>query len=173
MGDNGRFYLKLVRATLITIVMLGHHGRGTMDMFWGTMDVSMVPRLQIIFFFIIIATHKIKISTFKYYFFIFHFTIKNGLTDIGSSYNMLVDMSIVPHPHVHGVPSSGHHGHLLDFFKIDFQVTSNMNACIVFLSDISLVQCYLLVDNSLMCYKNIWSRSKMKNRCPWCPGLPY
>ena len=40
MGDNGRLYLKLVEATLITIVMLGHHGRGTMDMFWGTMDVG-------------------------------------------------------------------------------------------------------------------------------------
>ena len=30
IGDNGKFYLKLVKATLITIVMLGHHRRGTM-----------------------------------------------------------------------------------------------------------------------------------------------
>ena len=37
-----------------------------------------------------------------------------------------------------------------------------MNACIVFQSDISLVQCYLLVDNTLMCNKNIWSKSKIK-----------
>ena len=82
-----------------------------------------------------------KNSAFKYYFFIFHFTIKNGLIDTGSPYNMPVDISIVPHPHVHGAPSSGHHGHLLYFLKIDFQVTSNMNACIIFQSDISLVQC--------------------------------
>ena len=61
-----------------------------------------------------------KISTFKYYFFIFHFTIKNVLIDTGSLSNMPIDMSIVPHPHVHGAPSSGHHGHLLIFFKIDF-----------------------------------------------------
>ena len=88
----------------------------------------------------------------------FHFTIKNGLIDTGRSYNMPVDMSIVPHK--------------LDFFQIDFQVTSNMNACIVFQSDFSLVQCYLLVDNTLMCYKNIRSKSKRKNRCPWCHGLP-
>ena len=46
MGDNGVFHLKLVKATLITIVMLGHHGRGTMDMLrgTGTMDMSMVPQ---------------------------------------------------------------------------------------------------------------------------------
>ena len=49
---------------------------------------------------------------------------------------MPVDMSIVPHPHVHHAPSSGHHGHLPDFFKMDFQVTSNMNAGIVFQSNI-------------------------------------
>ena len=103
-----------------------------------------------------------------------------------------------------------------------------MNACIVFQADITWVQCYLTVDNTLMCYENIWSKSnlficnifmhtsfyillhfvllyyyiieqrfwgayivlasaivqsslnkyvytksKMKNRCPWCPGLPY
>ena len=36
MGDNGIF-LKIVKATLITIVILGHHGRGTMDMLQGTM----------------------------------------------------------------------------------------------------------------------------------------
>ena len=40
-----------------------------------------------------------KISTFKYYFFIFHFTIINVLIDTGSPSNMPVDMSIVPHPH--------------------------------------------------------------------------
>ena len=61
-----------------------------------------------------------KNSAFKYYFFIFHSTIKNGLIDTGSPYNMPVDMSIVPHPHVHDAPSSGHHGHLFDFLKIDF-----------------------------------------------------
>ena len=42
MGDNGIFYLNLVKVTLITIVMLGRHGRGTMDMLRGTMDMSMV-----------------------------------------------------------------------------------------------------------------------------------
>ena len=58
MGDNKKFYFKLGKATLITIVMLGHHGRGTMDMLRGTMNVhgapllalmSMVPRPQIIY----------------------------------------------------------------------------------------------------------------------------
>ena len=63
------------------------------------------------------------------------------LIETRSPYNMPVDMSIVPHPHVYGAPSSGHHRHLLDFFKIDFEVTSNMNACIIFQSDISLFQC--------------------------------
>ena len=35
---------------------------------------------------------------------------------------MPVDMPIVglPHPYVHRALSSGHHGHLPDFFKIDF-----------------------------------------------------
>ena len=46
MGDSGIFYLKLVKATLITIVMLGHHGRGTMDMLRGTMDMSMVSQYR-------------------------------------------------------------------------------------------------------------------------------
>ena len=41
-----------------------------------------------------------KISTFNYYFSIFHFTIKNVLIDTRSPSNMPVDMSIVPHPHV-------------------------------------------------------------------------
>ena len=68
---------------------------------------------------------------------------------------MPVDMSIVPHPHVHRAPSLGHHGHLSDFFKIDFQVTSNINAGIVFQSNISIVQRYLLVNNTLMSYTNI------------------
>ena len=31
MGDNRRLYRKLVKATLTTIVMLGHHGRSTVD----------------------------------------------------------------------------------------------------------------------------------------------
>ena len=56
MGDNGRFYLKLVKATLITIVMLGapwteynghvlgHHGRVHGAPLLALM--SMVPRLQ-------------------------------------------------------------------------------------------------------------------------------
>ena len=30
--------------------------------------------------------------------------------DTGSPYNMPVDMSIVPHPHVHGAQSSGRYG---------------------------------------------------------------
>ena len=37
-----------------------------------------------------------KISTIKYYFFIFHFTIKSVLIDKGNLSNMPVDMSIVP-----------------------------------------------------------------------------
>ena len=45
-----------------------------------------------------------KISIIKYLFFIFYFTIKNVLIDTGSPSNMPVDMSIVPHPHVHGAP---------------------------------------------------------------------
>ena len=43
MGDNERFYLKLVKATHMTIVMLGPHGRGTMDVLRGTMGMSTVP----------------------------------------------------------------------------------------------------------------------------------
>ena len=46
-----------------------------------------------------------------------------------------------------------------------------MNAGIVFQSNISIVQRYLLVDNTLMSYTNIWNKSKMKNRCPWCPNI--
>ena len=61
-----------------------------------------------------------KISTIKYYFSIFHGTINNVLIDIGSPSTCSVDMSIVPHPSVHGTPSSGHHGHLLDFYFILF-----------------------------------------------------
>ena len=82
--------------------------------------MSMVPRLQRKYIFGNLATPKMKNSAFKYYFFIFHFTIKNGLIDTGSPYNMPVDMSIVSHPHVHGAPNLGHHGHLLDFLKNDF-----------------------------------------------------
>ena len=58
-----------------------------------------------------------------------------------------MSIGIVPHPHVHRAPSSEHHGHLPDFFKIDFKLTSNMNAGIVSQSNISVVQHYLLVDN--------------------------
>ena len=47
MGDNGRIYLKLVKATLITIVMLGDHGRGTIDMLQGTMELSIGPLLAL------------------------------------------------------------------------------------------------------------------------------
>ena len=95
--------------------MLGHHGRGTMAMFWGTMDVSilvhgalllalmsMVPRLQRKYIYFNIATPKMTNSAIKYYFFIFHFTIKNGLIDTENPYNMPVDMSIVPHPRARG-----------------------------------------------------------------------
>ena len=70
-----------------------------------------------------------KLSTIKNYFIIFHFTIKNVLIDTVSPSSMLVDMSIVP-PFlcgaptpicgVHGAPSSGHHGYLPNFLKIDF-----------------------------------------------------
>ena len=94
--------------------VLGHHGRIHGAPLLALM--SMVPRLQRKYIFLNLATPKIKNSAFKYYFFIFLFTIKNGLIDTGSPYNMPVDMSIVPHPHV----LSGHHGHLLDFLKIDF-----------------------------------------------------
>ena len=97
---------------------LGHHGRVHGAPLLALM--SMVPRLQRKYIFFNLATPKMKNSAFKYYFYIFHFTIENGLIDTGSPYNMPVDMSIVPHPHVHGAPSSGHHGHLLDFFEIDF-----------------------------------------------------
>ena len=62
-----------------------------------------------------------KISTFKYYFFIFHFTIKNVLIDTGSPSNMPVDMSILPNPHVHGAPSSEHHGFFLNWFLSNIQ----------------------------------------------------
>ena len=67
---------KLVKATLITIVMLGHHVRGTIDMIWGTMDrgalllelMSMVPRPQNIYIYFNFTILKMKISTIKYYF---------------------------------------------------------------------------------------------------------
>ena len=84
----------------------------------------MVPRPQRKCIFLNLTTPKLNISLFKYNFFIIHFTIKNVLIDTGSPSNIPVD--IVPHPHVHGAPSSGHHGHCLDFFKIDFKVTSKM-----------------------------------------------
>ena len=110
MGDNGRFYLKLVKATLITIVMLGHHGWGTMGMFWGTMPIIGIDVHG--------APSKWKIYIFKDHYpqNILHFTIKNVLIDTGSPSDMPVDMFIVLHPHVHGAPSLGHHGHFLDFF---------------------------------------------------------
>ena len=92
-----------------------HHGRVHGAPLLAFM--SMVPRLQRKLIFLNIATPKMKIFTFKYYFFIFHFTNKNRLIDTGSSYNMPVDLFIVPHPHVHGAPRSGHHGHLLDLKK--------------------------------------------------------
>ena len=81
MGDNGRFYLKLVKATLKPIVMLGHHERGTMDMLRGTMDpiiginVHGAPFSENIYIFNF-TIPKMKISTIKYYFFIFNSTIK-------------------------------------------------------------------------------------------------
>ena len=46
---------------------------------------------------------KRKISTIKYYFFIFYFTIKSVLIDKASPSNMPVHMSIVPHPYVHAL----------------------------------------------------------------------
>ena len=48
MGDNRRFYLKIVKATLITIVMMGYHGRGTMDMLRGTLDMSMISAVKVL-----------------------------------------------------------------------------------------------------------------------------
>ena len=78
--------------------------------------MSTVPRPHGKYIFLKITTPKMKISTFKYHFFIFHFTIKNVLIDTGSPSDMPVDMFIVPH--VHGAPSLGHHGHFLDFFKL-------------------------------------------------------
>ena len=45
----------------------------------------------------------------------FHGTIINVLINTGSPYICSLEMSIVPHPSVHGAPSSGHNGHLLDF----------------------------------------------------------
>ena len=73
---------------------------------------------------------------------------------------LLALMSMVPRPQRKYIffkshSSSGHHGHFLDLKKIYFQGTSSMNACIVFQSDIILVHFYILVDNTLMCYKNI------------------
>ena len=60
----------------------------------------MVPRPQRKYIFFNLTTPKMKISTFTYYFFIFHFTMKNVLIDTGSPSNMHVDMSIVLQPHV-------------------------------------------------------------------------
>ena len=131
-----------------------------MDMSRGTMDpllplVSTVPHLRKIYIFLNATITKIRISTIKYLVFICHGTINNVFIDTGSPSTCSVDMSIVPHPSVHGAPSSGHHGHLLDFFKIDFKVTFNMNAGIVFQSNKRIFQRYLLVNNKLMCYENI------------------
>ena len=105
--------LKLVKATLITIVMLVHHVRGTMDMLWGNVhgaplleSMSMVPRPQAIYIFFNFTIPKMTISTIKDSFFLFLSAIKIVLIDKGSPSNMPVDMSIVPHPHVHSAPSS-------------------------------------------------------------------
>ena len=62
----------------------------------------MVPRPKRKYIFFNLTTPEMKISTLKYYFFIFHFTIKNVLIDTGSPSNMPVDMSIVPHPRARG-----------------------------------------------------------------------
>ena len=71
MGDNEIFYLKLVKATLITIVMLGHHGRGTMGMFLGPnigIIVHGAPSSEYISF-LNCTIPKMKISTIKCHFF--------------------------------------------------------------------------------------------------------
>ena len=94
--------------------------RGTIDICpWFTIvgiNVHGAPSSDNIYIFFNFTIPKMKISTIKNYFFIFYFTIKSVLIDKGSPPNMPVDLSIVPHPHVHGAPSSGHHRHLLDFF---------------------------------------------------------
>ena len=72
--------------------MLRHHGRGTMDMSWGTMDVLMVPiiainvhvpRLRKIYMFLNHTIPKMQISTIRSLFFISHGTINNVLIDTG------------------------------------------------------------------------------------------
>ena len=47
-----------------------------------------------------------------------------------------------------------------------------MNAGIVFQSNISIVQRYLLVDNTLMSYTNIWSKSKTLKLVSMVPRSP-
>ena len=81
----------------------------------------MVPCLQRKYTFFNLATPKMMNSAFKYYFFIFHFTIKNGLIDTGSPYNMPVDMFIVRHPHVHGARARGTMDICSIFFKLIFK----------------------------------------------------
>ena len=44
----------------------------------------------------------------------FHGTIINVLIDTGSPNTCSLFMYIVPHPSIHGAPSSGLYGHLLD-----------------------------------------------------------
>ena len=75
--------LMLVKATLITIVMLGHvHGAPLLEL------LSMVPRPQRIYIFLNFTIPKMKISTIKYHLFIFHLIIRSVLIDKGSPSNM-------------------------------------------------------------------------------------
>ena len=73
MGDNGIFYLKLVKATLITIIILGYHGRGTMEMLRGIdIIVHDAPSSEYISF-LNCTIPKMTISTIKCHFFYFSF----------------------------------------------------------------------------------------------------
>ena len=126
MGDNGRFYLKL------QLHLEQSSCCGTMDGVQWTcygepwtcpwcpiigINVHGAPFSENIYF----LNSLSLIWRFLQLNIIFYFTIKNVLIDTGSPSNMPVDMSIVPHPHVHGASSSGHHGHLLTFFSLIFK----------------------------------------------------
>ena len=98
MGDNRRFYLKLVKATRITIVMLGHHGRGTMDMLRGTMDMSMVPQYW----------HRCPWCPFvKEYIFLNFIIPKISFLQLNNNKNVLIDTGKYCIPVRHHLDSPG------------------------------------------------------------------